>query len=248
MFRRLFLGLSLLALAGCVTPQDTPTSAPASSTGSSTGTINVTASALWDDAVFDRDTRAVVRALDQASDARIAPTVFAIDGKGGKLVNFEIMAAHYKSLPAADLYVSFITTHGLPQGLVAGNDEDYALVDARALNQIFQPLNGKPHVIILQACYSGALIPALQNPDRIIMTAAASNRTSFGCSNDNTNTWYTKALREAFVQDRALRDIYQTTRANVLAFETAQGIPVAKQSNPQANVGRNMRTVWASPL
>jgi len=244
MIRRVFLGLSLLALTACVTPQ----SPPIDPSDDPLSSINLTATALWNDAVFDRDTRDVVRAVQNTSAAKLTHSVFAIDGKGGRLIDFDIMADHYANLPGADLYVSFITTHGLPQGLVAGSDKDYALVPSRALNQVFDPIDKRPHLIILQACYSGAMIPDLAAPNRIIITAASATRTSFGCSNDNTNTWFTKALKDAMKQGKPLSETFETPRQNVLAFEKAQGIPTLRRSNPQVSVGRNMRMIWARPL
>lgn len=244
MIKRIFFGLAMLALTACDVPQIDPTPAPDSPSSS----VNLTAIALWNDAVFDRDTRDIVRALNSASETQIASTVFAVDGKGGRLIDFDIMADHYAGLPDADLYVSFITTHGLPDGLVAGSDKDYALVPARALNQAFDPIDDTPHVIILQACYSGAMIPDLAAPNRIIITAAAATRTSFGCSNDNTNTWFTKALKDALTKGTPLSAIFETASQNVLAFEKAQGIPSLRRSDPQAYVGRKMRDVWAASL
>jgi hypothetical protein len=48
-------------------------------------------------------------------------------------------------------------------------------------------------VIAISACYSGAFIPRLQGDDTLIMTAARSDRPSFGCGADSTATFFGRA-------------------------------------------------------
>jgi hypothetical protein len=40
---------------------------------------------------------------------------------------------------------------------------------------------GRPTVVIISACFSGVFVPALKGPDRMILTAARRDRSSFGC-------------------------------------------------------------------
>ncbi len=49
-------------------------------------------------------------------------------------------------------------------------------------------------IILVSACYSGGFIDALQNEYSLIFTAAAADKASFGCSNQNEYTYFGEAL------------------------------------------------------
>ena len=49
-------------------------------------------------------------------------------------------------------------------------------------------------IILISACYSGGFIKALQNEYSLIFTAAAPDRASFGCANENEYTYFGEAL------------------------------------------------------
>jgi len=49
-------------------------------------------------------------------------------------------------------------------------------------------------IILVSACYSGGFIKALQDEHSLILTAAASDKTSFGCANENEYTYFGEAL------------------------------------------------------
>jgi Peptidase C13 family len=57
-----------------------------------------------------------------------------------------------------------------------------------------QPLGTKPTLLVISACHSGSFIDPLRRPNRIILTAAAKDRSSFGCQPKSDNTFFTKAL------------------------------------------------------
>ena len=56
----------------------------------------------------------------------------------------------------------------------------------------------KPTVLIISACYSGSLIPTLSGPNRMIITAARSDRSSFGCQEENEFTFFDKKITPSF--------------------------------------------------
>ena len=58
---------------------------------------------------------------------------------------------------------------------------------------------------LISACYSGVFVDPVGAPNRIILTAAREDRTSFGCSDDADFTHFGGAfLRDALAR-RALR-------------------------------------------
>ncbi|WP_285518486.1 C13 family peptidase, partial [Thermolongibacillus altinsuensis] len=45
-------------------------------------------------------------------------------------------------------------------------------------------------VIVVNACYSGGFIPPLRGNDTLVMTAARSDRSSFGCGTESDITYF----------------------------------------------------------
>ena len=93
-------------------------------------------------------------------------------------------------------------------------------------------------VIVVSACYSGSFIEALRDENTIILTAAAANRTSFGCSDDNDLTFFGEAFyRDALPKAASLRTAFETARAAIEKRENAEG---RISSNPQAHFGAEL--------
>ncbi len=106
---------------------------------------------------------------------------------------------------------------------------------AEALDRILHEA-GAPHaVVVISACRSGSFVPAVRAPDRLVITAAAAGRNSFGCSDANEWTWFGKAFfDEAMRETRSLSDAFARAARLVAAWETeAEEVP----SNPQIEMG-----------
>jgi hypothetical protein len=96
----------------------------------------------------------------------------------------------------------------------------------------------KWRVIVVSACHAGAFINALQNDNTIILTAAAADRTSFGCSDDRDLTYFGEAFyRDALPKSLSLRQAFAQATADIASREQREGI---KASNPQAFFGAAM--------
>ena len=93
-------------------------------------------------------------------------------------------------------------------------------------------------VIVISACYSGAFIDALRDDNTIILTAAAADRTSFGCSDNRNLTYFGEAFyRDAFARSTSLRDAFSRATIDIATREQREGI---EASNPQAFFGPAM--------
>jgi hypothetical protein len=91
-------------------------------------------------------------------------------------------------------------------------------------------------VIVVSACYAGAFVEPLKNDNTIILTAAAEDRTSFGCSDDNDLTYFGEAFyRDALPKAPSLRAAFEAAKAAILKRETEEG---ETPSNPQAYFGK----------
>jgi hypothetical protein len=94
--------------------------------------------------------------------------------------------------PEQDILLLYLTTHG---------GEDHSLLvdmDPLPLDQIGavdlgtilkkRPFRWK--VVVVNACYSGGFVPTLQGPGTLVITAARSDRSSFGCGSDSDITYF----------------------------------------------------------
>lgn len=70
-----------------------------------------------------------------------------------------------------------------------------------------------PVVIVLSACHSGSFLDEIAGPDRLVITAAAADRTSFGCADGRDWTEFGQSFF-----DRALRAEHDPRRAFALAI------------------------------
>jgi len=90
-------------------------------------------------------------------------------------------------------------------------------------------------VIVISACYAGAFIEPLKDPDTVLITAAAADRTSFGCSDDRDLTYFGEAFyRDALPRALSLQDAFARTRAAIATREQAEHVTA---SDPQAWFG-----------
>jgi hypothetical protein len=90
-------------------------------------------------------------------------------------------------------------------------------------------------VVIVSACYSGQFIEPLRNDDTIVITAAAADRTSFGCADDRDLTYFGEAFfRDALPTSPDLRTAFQRAKSDIAQRERGEDI---EASNPQAHFG-----------
>ncbi len=114
--------------------------------------------------------------------------------------NLDLVIQHIGNLinPEEDILFLYLTSHGskqekmsvkfTPLGLNSIIPKD--LVESLDLSGI------KYKILIVSACYSGVFIEPLKDDYTIIMTAAASQNESFGCSNESNFTYLGRAIFE----------------------------------------------------
>src|SRR5207248_10797014 len=103
------------------------------------------------------------------------------------------------------------------------------------LAQMLSSLGFRNRLLILQACFSGQFVPALKSPGTIVVTAAAADRSSFGCQAGNDWTFFGDALvNHAFRQPLPLDIQLQRASALIAAAEDRHHLT---PSNPQVSTG-----------
>ncbi|HEY5703783.1 MAG TPA: C13 family peptidase [Gammaproteobacteria bacterium] len=97
--------------------------------------------------------------------------------------------------PDNDILFLYLSSHGTDDFKFSLKQEELSLPDlpAQELAAMLEALPIQWKVIVVSACYSGGFIPHLKNNQTLIITAAASDKTSFGCDDRNEFTYFGEA-------------------------------------------------------
>jgi len=108
-------------------------------------------------------------------------------------------------------------------------------LSARQLADALEHSGIRWRVIVISACYSGSFMQALADDRTLVITAAAWNKPSFGCSDDRHLSYFGEAFyRDALPAARDLREAFEVTRREITRREEAEKrVP----SEPQAHFG-----------
>jgi hypothetical protein len=92
-----------------------------------------------------------------------------------------------------------------------------------------------PTVVVVSACYSGGFVAGkMAKPNRIILTAARSDRPSFGCQVHRTYNFFDECLLGVLPNAVTWRAAFDGAKGCVRQMERALG---ARPSEPQAYFG-----------
>ena len=137
-----------------------------------------------------------------------------------------------------DVLVLFVTAHGSPEQRLSAWQPplELAPLTPTALGRMLQDAGIKWRVVVVSACYSGGFIEPLRDDNSIVITAAAADRTSFGCEAGRDFTYFGQAyFRDALAKTTSFTEAFEIARELVARQETAEGLPA---SLPQISVGR----------
>ena len=129
---------------------------------------------------------------------------------------------------------AFMTSHGHEAGFYLRPDR--RLLTPPTLDRLLgEGCGAVPTVVIVSACHSGTFIDnGVRKPNRVILTAAATSRTSFGCGADDEYTYYDRCLLQQFDEATTWGELASLTRTCVEGFERKMGV---RPSQPQLFVG-----------
>lgn len=140
---------------------------------------------------------------------------------------------------APDGCVFYLSSHGNEnQGVLLRRAYERQLTPAQLNTALNWGCGNAPTVVLISACYSGQFIKPLHADNRIILTAAAADRPSFGCSEDETYTFWDGCLIENLPHSETWEGLYQQTRQCINRKELALGYPASK---PKAFFGKDMQ-------
>lgn len=131
----------------------------------------------------------------------------------------------------------YVTSHGSPGGLVFGPDA--TLEPERLIPALRRICGQRPTVIVLSACFSGVFVDGLKAPNRMVMTAARRDRSSFGCAADATYPYFDECVLDGLKTAPDFIALSRATTACVAAREQAEDL--TPPSEPQTVIGANMQ-------
>ena len=221
------------------------------------GTVDayVVVVALDGDPVFAREAREAGRVLANRFDAAGRTIVLANDEGSSKAdapgspQTLTLALARVAELMdrTEDVLVLYSTSHGEPEAGLVYKDlkRGGGLISPVRLSSMLNMLGFKNRLLILQACFAGQFVPALKSASTIVVTAAAADRSSFGCQAGNDWTFFGDALiNHAFRQPLPLDIQLQRATALIAAAESRERL---EPSNPQVSTGSDAAK-WLSRL
>lgn len=131
----------------------------------------------------------------------------------------------------------YLTSHGSRRGAVFG--PDVVLTPEMLARLIDGWCTGRPTVVVVSACFSGVFVEAIEGPNRIVMTSARRDRSSFGCSEEATYPYFDGCILEALPQAADFIALAQRAGVCVTRREANEGLSPA--SEPQVSIGSEMQ-------
>jgi hypothetical protein len=229
----------------------------------------VISASLWNDPVFENEAKEAAAVLARRYDAT-ERTIVLSAGRGAGLPrlyaaatpnNFNAVIGRIGQIidPKEDLVVVFVTSHGGQDGAVAIQEKGRMGGSLRPqhLRASLQQANIGAKLVIVSACFSGHFVLPFTGPDTVLLTAAAADKTSFGCEPSRDWTFFGDALFNhalrggdgvlaAFAEAQGIITKWEDSlHANWDALPPAQrrSTPEPQPSNPQSAAGDNAMAV-----
>jgi hypothetical protein len=152
-------------------------------------------------------------------------------------LDYALRAVARKMDPERDILFLALSSHGSADALLSVSNGSLPLeqLSDDDLEAALRDSGIKRRIIVISACYAGAFIKPLEDPDTIVIAAAAADRTSFGCSDDRDMTYFGEAFyRDALPEAKTLQEAFDRARAAIAVREQKEH---ETPSEPQAFFG-----------
>jgi hypothetical protein len=156
---------------------------------------------------------------------------------------YALKAISAKMNPDRDILFLAISSHGAADASVSVSNGGLQLeqLSDDDLAAALKDSGIKRRIIVISACYAGAFIQPLEDPDTVVIAAAAPDKTSFGCSDDRDLTYFGEAFyRDALPHAKTLQEAFTQAKAAIAAREREEH---ETPSEPQAYFGTQISAV-----
>ena len=139
--------------------------------------------------------------------------------------------------PDQDILLLYVTSHGSEDHTLLVDMDPLPLdqIDAQDLVGILAMHHFKWKVLVINACYSGGFVPPLRGPGTMILTAARSDRSSFGCGSESDITYFGHAwLEDALNHTDNFAEAFKRASGEIGEWEKQDQLT---PSEPQIDVG-----------
>lgn len=137
---------------------------------------------------------------------------------------------------AQDGCLVYFTSHGAPEGVVVAND---LLAPSTLGAMLDQACGRRPTIVVISACFSGAFVPEVAAPNRMVLTAARADRSSFGCGEADRYPYFDDCFLHVFPTAHDFRALGPAVQACVARREVETGM--SPPSEPQLSIGAALR-------
>jgi len=135
----------------------------------------------------------------------------------------------------------YFSSHGSPDGMVLGS----SWLTPRGLARIVdRDCGDRPTVVVVSACFSGIFVPALAGKNRLILTAARRDRSSFGCGQTDHYPYFDACVLSVWPRVDGFVALARGARLCVAARERREH--VGPPSEPQLRVGTGVTAALPS--
>lgn len=156
---------------------------------------------------------------------------------GFSLTSEEVFSAFGKQAKAAPGgCLLYFTSHGNTDGIVLGREG--FLSPARMKSLVGEWCGERPTVVVVSACFSGVFLSELAAPNRMVMTAARPDRSSFGCSPDAQYPYFDGCVLESLQSADDFVHLASMSKRCVARRERAEHL--WPPSEPLATVGKDV--------
>jgi hypothetical protein len=128
--------------------------------------------------------------------------------------------------------LTYFTSHGSPDGIAMNDD---VLSPEKMAKIVGNACGARPTVVIVSACFSGVFVPVLAAPNRLILTASRSDRTSFGCGEADRYTFFDSCVMQSLRPSGDFVGLARDVRECVAAREKKEHVDYP--SEPQLYLG-----------
>jgi hypothetical protein len=126
----------------------------------------------------------------------------------------------------------YFSSHGAQMGVVI--DQNY-LPPGVLAGMLDKTCGKRPTVVIISACFSGVFVEPLAGSNRMVLTAARPDRTSFGCGEADKYPYFDQCVLESMPVVSDFAKLGATVQACVAAREIKEGMK--PPSEPQLYIG-----------